>query len=147
MQMLSADQVEAIHEASLHILENFGIEVMSPRALALFEAAGAKVDHATQTVWLDRALVAEKIATAPSSYRLTPRNADNTVHLGGDALNFTLVAGPPNVHDMERGRRAGNLADYQDFIRLAQHFNAITMIGNQVCAPIELPANNRHLDT
>ena len=32
-------------------------------------------------------------------------------------------------------------------IRLAQHFNAITMIGNQVCAPIELPANSRHLDT
>lgn len=147
MQMLSADQLEAIHEASLHILENFGIEVMSPRALSLFEAAGATVDHATQNVRLDRGLVAEKIRTAPSSYALTPRNAANAVHLGGDTLNFTLVAGPPNVHDMERGRRAGNFADYSDFIRLAQHFNAITMIGNQVCAPIELPANNRHLDT
>jgi trimethylamine--corrinoid protein Co-methyltransferase len=147
MQMLSADQLEAIHEASLHILENFGIEVMSPRALSLFEAAGATVDHATQNVRLDRGLVAEKIRTAPSSYALTPRNAANAVHLGGDTLNFTLVAGPPNVHDMERGRRAGNLADYSDFIRLAQHFNAITMIGNQVCAPVELPSNNRHLDT
>jgi len=147
MQMLSADQLEAIHEASLHILENFGIEVMSPRALSLFEAAGATVDHATQNVRLDRGLVAEKIRTAPSSYALTPRNAANAVHLGGDTLNFTLVAGPPNVHDMERGRRAGNLADYSDFIRLAQHFNAITMIGNQVCAPVELASNNRHLDT
>jgi trimethylamine--corrinoid protein Co-methyltransferase len=147
MQMLSADQIEAIHEASLHILENFGIEVMSPRALSLFEAAGATVDHATQNVRLDRGLVAEKIRTAPSDYTLTPRNAANTVHLGGNTLNFTLVAGPPNVHDMERGRRAGNLADYSDFIRLAQHFNAITMIGNQVCAPVELPSNNRHLDT
>ena len=48
MALLSADQVEAIHEASMHILENFGIEVMSTRALALFEKAGAKVDHATQ---------------------------------------------------------------------------------------------------
>ena len=57
MALLSADQVEAIHEASLHILENFGIEVMSTRALALFEQAGAKVDHATQTVRLDRGLV------------------------------------------------------------------------------------------
>jgi len=147
MKLLSADQVEAIHDASLHILENFGIEVMSARALSLFEQAGAKVDHATQTVWLDRGLVAEKIATAPSSYTLTPRNPERAVHLGGDTLNFTLVAGPPNVHDMERGRRAGNLADYRDFVRLAQHFNAITMIGNQVCAPVELPANNRHLDT
>ena len=37
MALLSADQVEAIHEASMHILENFGIELMSKQALALFE--------------------------------------------------------------------------------------------------------------
>ena len=74
MALLSADQIEAIHEASLHILENFGIEVMSPRALALFEKAGAKVDHATQTVRLDRGLVDEALKTTPSAYTLTPRN-------------------------------------------------------------------------
>lgn len=147
MQVLSADQVEAIHEASLHILENFGIEVMSARALSLFEKAGAKVDHATQTVWLDRGMIAEALTTAPSAYALTPRNPDRQIPLGGDAINFTLVAGPPNVHDMERGRRAGNHRDYCDLIRLAQHFNCIHMLGNQVCAPIELPANSRHLDT
>ncbi len=147
MTLLSADQIEAIHEASLHILENFGIEVMSARALALFEKAGASVDHATQTVRLDRGLVAEALKTAPSAYTLTPRNPSHAVHLGGDTINFTLVAGPPNVHDMERGRRAGNLRDYSDLIRLAQHFNCIHMLGNQVCAPIELPANSRHLDT
>ena len=48
---------------------------------------------------------------------------------------------------MERGRRAGNLRDYRDLVRLAQHFNCIHMLGNQVCAPVELPANSRHLDT
>ena len=45
MQLLSADQVEVIHEASMHILENFGIEVMSPAALDLFERAGAEIDR------------------------------------------------------------------------------------------------------
>jgi trimethylamine--corrinoid protein Co-methyltransferase len=147
MQLLSVDQVEAIHDASMHILENFGIEVMSPRALSLFEQAGASVDHATQTVRLDRGLVAEKLETTRPSYTLTPRNPAQAVHIGGDTINFTLVAGPPNVHDMERGRRAGNLRDYCDLVRLAQHFNCITMLGNQVCAPVELPANSRHLDT
>src|SRR5918994_7877546 len=147
MALLSADQVEAIHEASLHILENFGIEVMSSRALALFEKAGAKVDHASQTVWLDRGLVDQALKTTRPTYTLTPRNPARTIHLGGDTINFTLVAGPPNVHDMERGRRTGNLRDYSDLVRLAQHFNCIHMIGNQVCAPVELPANSRHLDT
>ncbi|HHZ07242.1 MAG TPA: trimethylamine methyltransferase family protein [Rhizobiales bacterium] len=147
MALLSADQVESIHDASMRILEEFGIEVMSARALDLFDRAGASVDRGTMTVRIDRGMVAEALRTAPSAYCLTPRNAQNTVHLGGDTLNFTLVAGPPNVHDMERGLRAGNLADYCDLVRLAQHFNVITMIGNQVCAPVELPANNRHLDT
>lgn len=147
MALLSEDQIEAIHEASLHILENFGIEVMSARALSLFEKAGAKVDHASQTVWLDRGLVAEALKTTQATYRLTPRNPEHAIHLGGDTINFTLVAGPPNVHDMERGRRAGNYRDYCDLVRLAQHFNCIHMVGNQVCAPIEMPANSRHLDT
>ena len=147
MQLLSSDQIEAIHEASLHILENFGIELMSARALDLFERAGASVDHSTQTVRLDRDLVEQALKTVRSSFTLQSRNSERAVHLGGDLINFTLVAGPPNVHDFERGRRPGNLADYRDLVRLAQHFNCITMLGNQVCAPIELPANSRHLDT
>jgi trimethylamine--corrinoid protein Co-methyltransferase len=147
MALLSADQVEAIHEASLHILENFGIELMNARALSLFEKAGAAVDSASMNVRVDRGMVEAALKTAPQAYRLTPRNPERAVHLGGNTINFTLVAGPPNVHDMERGRRAGNMGDYSDLVRLAQHFNCITMIGNQVCAPVELPANSRHLDT
>ncbi|RUW19466.1 methyltransferase, partial [Mesorhizobium sp. M1E.F.Ca.ET.041.01.1.1] len=147
MAVLSADQIEAIHQASMHILENFGIEVMSPRALSLFERAGARVDRGSMNVRVDRGMVEEALKTTRTSYTLTPRNSARAIHLGGNTINFTLVAGPPNVHDMERGRRAGNLADYCDLVRLAQHFNCIHMLGNQVCAPIELPANSRHLDT
>lgn len=147
LPLLSGDQVEAIHEASLHVLENLGIEMMSTRALDIFAAAGASVDRASMTVRLDRGLVAEALKSAPAAYTLTPRNPENTVHLGGTDVAFTLVAGPPNVHDMERGRRSGNLADYADLTRLAQHFNCVHMLGNQVCAPVELPANSRHLDT
>ncbi|MBL0937048.1 MAG: trimethylamine methyltransferase family protein [Rhizobiaceae bacterium] len=147
MALLSDDQIEAIHDASMHILENFGVEIMSARARSIFAAAGADVDHASGLVRLDRGLVLDAVAKAPSSFHLTPRNLANRLTIGGDAINFTLVAGPPNVHDMERGRRSGNYADYCDLVRLAQHFNCIHMLGNQVCAPIELPANSRHLDT
>jgi trimethylamine--corrinoid protein Co-methyltransferase len=147
MEVLSADQIEAIHRTSLDILEKLGIEVMSPRALGVLSAAGAEFDRATQTVRLDRGLVESALSSAPASFVLTPRSAAKRVKLGGRAINFGLVAGPPNVHDCERGRRAGNFTDYCDFIRLAQFFNAIHLIGNQVCAPIELPANSRHLDT
>ncbi len=147
MALLSDDQIEAIHEASMHILENLGIEMMSATACDLFQSAGAFVDRDTMTVRIDRGMVEQALETTPAVHTLTPRNETNRITLGGNHINFTMVAGPPNVHDFERGRRAGNYDDYCDFTRLAQHFNAIHMLGNQVCAPIELPANSRHLDT
>ncbi len=147
MEILSADQLESIHLTSLRILEELGIEFMSPRALQIFRRAGARIDASSGLVYLDRALVEQALKSAPPSFTLTPRNADKRLIFGGNHVNFGLVAGPPNVHDCQRGRRAGNFQDYCDFIRLAQYFNAIHLLGNQVCAPIELPANTRHLDT
>jgi trimethylamine--corrinoid protein Co-methyltransferase len=147
MELLSADQLDAVHLTSLRILEELGMEVMSERARAILAAAGAQVDPLTRGVRLDRGLVGKALATAPSSFVLEPRNPARRISMGGNRINFGLVAGPPNVHDRERGRRPGNFRDYCDFVRLAQYFNAIHMLGNQVCAPIEMPANSRHLDT
>jgi len=145
--MLSAEQLEAIHLMSLRILEELGMELMSARARELLRAAGAEVDETSRIVRLDRGLVASALVTAPASFVLTPRSAAKEITVGGNHVNFGLVAGPPNVHDFERGRRSGNYPDYCDFVRLAQYFNAIHLLGNQVCAPVELPANSRHLDT
>ena len=123
------------------------MEVMSDRARGFLAAAGAQVDPASPMVRLDRGLVEKALTTAPASFVLEPRNPARRIVMGGNRINFGLVAGPPNVHDCERGRRPGNFRDYCDFVRLAQYFNAIHLLGNQVCAPIEMPANSRHLDT
>ena len=84
MEVLSADQLEAVHLTSLRILEELGMEVMSPRALAVLAKGGAEVDPATRTVRLDRGLVASALASAPASFALTPRNAGRRVNLGGN---------------------------------------------------------------
>lgn len=146
MELLRPEQLEAVHDASMRILEQFGIEVMHPGACDLLERAGAKVDRGAMRVTIDRGMVLEHVAKAPAGTTITPRNPERRVHLGGRDLVTTLVAGPPAVHDRIRGRRPSNAEDYRNFIRLTQHFNAVHMIGNQVAAPIEMPANTRHLD-
>jgi trimethylamine--corrinoid protein Co-methyltransferase len=78
---------------------------------------------------------------------MVARNPAKQIQMGGSAINFGLVAGPPSTHDCINGKRSGNHEDYCNFIRLAQHFNAVNIIGNQVVSPLELPANTRHLDT
>ncbi|MDG4874452.1 trimethylamine methyltransferase family protein [Mesorhizobium sp. WSM4935] len=147
MQLLDEERIEQLHKTSMRILSELGIRVMSEKVMDLFAKAGAIVDREERTIRIDESIVTEALSNVPSSFTLTSRNPDKRVHFGGNSLVFGLVAGPPNVHDRINGRRPGNLPDYQNFIRLAHHFNAIHIIGNQVVAPIELPANSRHLDT
>lgn len=146
IEALDQEQLEAIHDASLRILEELGIEVMGEQALTLFREAGAEVSE-LGIVRMDRALVLDIVARAPSEFTLTPRNPDNAIVIGGDVLNFGLVSGPPNVHDCINGRRPGNFADYKKLISLGQYFNVLTFFGNQAIAPTDMPANSRHLDT
>ncbi len=143
--ILDEEGVERIHEGSLRVLEDLGIELWSEEARTLFAEAGATIDG--EVVRIGRELIEAALATAPRSFTLTSRNEAKQIVIGGNTINFGLVAGPPAVHDEVRGRRSSNMDDYENFIRLAHYFNAVHLIGNQVAAPMELPANNRHLDT
>lgn len=147
LELATEEQVEAIHTTSLRILSELGIRVISTRVMDIFEKAGARVDRSEGTIRLDEELVSDALRTVPSTFTLCGRNPAKRLTIGGRNIAFGLVAGPPNVHDCINGRRTGNMKDYENFIRLAHHFNAIHIIGNQVTAPQELPANNRHLDT
>ncbi|HXP77545.1 MAG TPA: trimethylamine methyltransferase family protein [Stellaceae bacterium] len=146
IEVLSQDQLMAIHEASLRLLEETGIEFMGAAARQRLRQAGASVDDTTGLTKLPRGLVLDAIKSAPASFVLTPRNPQRRIHLGENFISFGLVAGPPNIHDCVAGRRAGNLEDYVKLIKLAQSFDIIHLIGNQPTAPVELPARTRHLD-
>ena len=142
---LDEEQLEKIHDASMDILENQGIEVLGEQALEVFRKAGAKVS-AEGIVCMDRGLVMESLSTAPAQFDVTPRNPENTIRCGGNNINFGMVSGPPNVHDCINGRRAGNLADYEKLIRMGQFFNVVSFFGNQSVATTDLAPNTRHLD-
>ena len=147
LEPLSADQLESVHHASLRLLSDFGIEVMSRKARQLFVEMGADVDEDKELVRMDPDLVTGLIATAPAQFTLTPRDPAHSLTIGGNHLHFGMVSGAPNVHDEISGRRAGNLQDYTNFIKLGQSFNTIHFFGNQTLAPNDLPVNTRHLTT
>ncbi len=144
LPILDPEGVERIHEASLRVLEELGIELWSESARQLFAEAGATIDG--EVVRVGRDVIEHALQTAPSEFTLTSRNPDKQIVLGGNNVAFGLVAGPPSVHDEINGRRSSNMTDYENFIRLAHYFNAVHIIGNQVASPLELPANSRHLD-
>ncbi|NKB62125.1 MAG: methyltransferase [Gammaproteobacteria bacterium] len=146
LEILTTEQLEIIHQNSLRILEEIGIEFMGQSARNLFKAAGAVVNEETGQVRIDREIVFDALREVPSSVTLTPRNSSNRMILGGNSICTTSVGGPPNVHDRINGRRRGNFDDYKSLLKLTQSFDIIHGIGNQPTPPMELPAFTRHLD-
>ena len=147
LEILSAEQVESIHRASLQVLQRYGIEFRHTGALDLLHAAGAEVDRDSRMVRFDPDLVIETVSLAPREFTMHARNADRHVTFGGNHINFDSVGGPPNGSDTDAGRRMGTFADFSNFIRLAQSLNAIHLIGGSPIAPVDLDADTRHLDS
>ncbi|WP_284164237.1 trimethylamine methyltransferase family protein [Frigidibacter sp. SD6-1] len=144
VQVLSADQVEAIHVAALSILSEIGMRVLDPTARDLFRSAGAGVQD--QTVRLDPGLIAERLAAVPARFPLEARNPAKTLIVGGDHCIYSSVGGPAYVMDNDRGRRDGTYAEMCDYLRLVQTLNVLHQEGGGPFEPMDLPANTRHLD-
>ena len=144
VEVISADQVEAIHQAALRVLDETGMRVLDGAARERFHAAGARVDDLM--VRLDAGLVQERLKTVPASFRLTARNPAHDLALGGADMVFASVGGPAYMMDLERGRREGTLAEMEDYLRLVQVLNVIQQEGGGPFEPMDLPANTRHLD-
>ncbi len=147
IEPLDAEQLERIHDASLGILEEIGMVFLDDEACDIAAAAGADVDKANQRVRMDRDMVLDYVAKAPSSFTLHARNPDRNLTMGGNAVNFCCVGSPPNCSDLDDGRRPGNFEDFRKFVRLAQSLNIVHFIGGHPVEPIDLPAETRHLDS
>lgn len=146
VEMISADQVEVIHQTSLRVLRDIGLVVHSDIARALLRAIGADVDDETQIVRLDPALVEEMLTGIPSEFVIHARDPGKTVTVGGNCLTFATVCGPSFVSDLDRGRRAGTLEDMRNFVKLSASLNVFHHEGGAGCEPLELPPETRHLD-
>lgn len=144
--LVSEDQLEAIHDASLTILEEIGMDFLDPSARDLLAKAGARVEPGSERVRFDRGLILERIATAPSEFTLHARNPAHNLVFGGDHVIFAQVASAPNCSDTDKGRRPGAHEDFRNLVKLAQHFNIIHMTGGYPVEPVDLHASIRHLE-
>jgi trimethylamine--corrinoid protein Co-methyltransferase len=142
-RILSDDQLEAIHNQSLLVLEEIGMEVLYPEARDILASAGARVSG--ERVRIGREIVEEAIKTPPSEFTLHARNPAHNIRIGGKWITFGPVGGPPNCSDLDNGRRPGSLVDNSNFLRLCQFFNCIHMSGDGSVDALDVHAPVRHL--
>ena len=101
--LVSEESIEKIHDVSMQILEEIGIDFYDEESLSILKANGATVNGSN--VRMGRELVDHWISFAPSEFHLIARNPNNKVRIGGNSMCFAPVYGPPFVYDRDRGRR------------------------------------------
>jgi trimethylamine---corrinoid protein Co-methyltransferase len=144
IEVISADQVEAIHQSALRVLAEIGMRVLDADTRRLYADAGAIVTG--DNVRFDPALVMQLLATAPKTFTLAVRNPAHMLYLGDTDCIFSAVGGPAYVMDNDRGRRDGTFAEMCDYLKLIQSLNILHQEGGGPFEPLDLPANTRHLD-
>ena len=145
-RIVSVDQLEAIHLASLRVLSEIGLDVLHDEARAIMKKAGADVRPGSERVRFDPAMILETIASAPSEFRLHARNQNHSIDIGGDNVVIVQVASAPNCSDLDKGRRPGNQQDFRNLVKLAQMHNVISATGGYPVEPIDIHPSIRHLE-
>ncbi len=141
------EQLLRIHDASVTLLEEVGIEFRDDESIALWKALGNDGVHIDgYRVRLDRELVMELISTAPESYTMTARNPERSVTLGRNKTVFTPSYGAPFVLDFDNKRRHAVLEDFNNFAKLAYLEPALHMTGGVLVEPMDVAVPYRHLE-
>lgn len=141
--VFSEDEIAAIHDTALRVLEDLGIRVLLAEARTIFRQAGALVDDETMMVRIGRDMVISALATAPRSIRLRAADSAHEQVFEPGSMLFMAGAGCPNVTDALRGRRPGSRESFVETLRLQQSFDVIHMHGPSA-EPQDEPIHQRH---
>jgi trimethylamine---corrinoid protein Co-methyltransferase len=137
MTVLSNDEIDSIHEASVDILSTTGVQMGDAEMLTLLKAKGLEVRN--DTVRFSRSVLEDAIAEIPNTIDVFDREGDFAFTLGdGDPK---IAAGHNAVFwvDSETGEtRSSRVSDVETFSRICENLEYIHMIGIPVM-PQDVP--------
>ncbi len=142
--ILSVDELDAVHNASLRVLAETGVDFHHPEALRLLAAAGAQVDGERARFGAD--MIAAYLAHIPSQFTLHATSTERNVVIGDNWVTYGSVASAPNYVTLDGQRKSGDRAGFRDFLRLGHMLNAVQLFGGYPVEPIDLHPSIRHLE-
>ncbi|MES0129252.1 trimethylamine methyltransferase family protein [Mesorhizobium sp. M0029] len=143
VEAVTAEQLERIHQASLAILREIGIEFRDETAIRQWKEAGADVQG--QRVRLDGEMLMHLISKAPSRFEMTSRDPSQRFEIAPDTMTFGAMQGAPNVRDLQGVRRASTIEDLRNMNRLTQMLPGFHIAGGFTCEPTDIAVPWRHL--
>jgi trimethylamine---corrinoid protein Co-methyltransferase len=121
--LLSQEEVERVHEASLEILEQVGMLVRNQKAREIFAEHGAKVDHDSQIVTIPRKIVEYFRLMFPPTFTFCARDPNYDRTVPQDTPLILTGSSAPNIIDPVTGYERRARSD--DLARIAHLFNEL----------------------
>jgi trimethylamine--corrinoid protein Co-methyltransferase len=135
--LLSDDEVNKIHQATLDVIEN-GIKVTNDEALDIFHSYGCQVDKKNAIVKIPSHIVEDAIQSIPDQFVCAGRNRENDVIIGNKQAHFTIFSGGLTYIDPYTNiRRVPIKSDLKLYIRLIDYLDEIA-IANRVLTPSDV---------
>lgn len=135
LSVLTPDDVQDIHLATLEVLERTGIFVEGGEALDIFADGGARVDRSSKTVRLPAHVVEDAVRSAPSKIVLCGRDQANDIVLEAGRVGFTNFGEGVQVIDPRSGElRDSTKQDIADSARLADALPELDVYERAVAA-------------
>jgi trimethylamine--corrinoid protein Co-methyltransferase len=142
LKVLTDDQVEEIHDATLKILERTGVRFDSEKVRKrLIKAGGTPHSTRKNVLTFQRSMVEESIKKVPRYAKYFARDPKNDMVFDGETQYAHCLGGNPAMLDMETGQpRAATLADVQLSTRVMDALPNCHSISNLVVAT-DVPSN------
>lgn len=145
LEILSQDDLQQIHQATLQVIADTGVRFPSRRALEIWDKNGARVDYDTMVVKAPGELIEEAIKLCPPSYTLAARDPEQDLPLDGNHVFLGTDGCGVQIIDLLSGDlRASQLSDVADIARIADACEEIAFNWVPVSAQ-DKPAESRGL--
>ena len=139
-RLLTEDQIQEIHLATLDILETIGVKILGEEGIELLEGAGCRVTQ-DKLVNIPRDLVEECIESAPSRLPIYNRKGEAAMDLQGHQSYFGTGTDLLQTLDLETGQmRPSRLQDVANAALVGDYFKEIDFIASSA-HPQDVPAN------
>ncbi|MFW9874754.1 MAG: trimethylamine methyltransferase family protein [Candidatus Thorarchaeota archaeon] len=128
LKVLSNEEIELIHSASLELLSSVGIKIDAKDAQELLKENGAETDNNTNFVKFPEDLVKEKLKEVPNSFKVYGPDGNFNFEINTNSMIFATIGTPVKIYDPTRtsGVKKTILDDTIKQIRIVDYLDHIS---------------------
>ncbi len=146
LDVLSPEEIHAIHEATIEVLSRTGVRLDLARARSLAADFGCTVDEGTKIVRFPASVIESALKTVPARFALFGADPSYEMPIDPDRRWFAPNGAPTAVLDFGAAApRQATAADLTEHLILAEHLTNIDAL-NMPLWPTDIPMTTIHTE-